>query len=145
MKIFLISFFTLVSILFFNKNSNKNYQSITLQDDTLKESIKRGNKIYTDFCVTCHLPNGKGMANVFPPLANSDFLMEKQTESIRGIKYGMSGEITVNGKKYNGFMASMGLSNQEVADVMNYITNSWENKNDKIFTIEEVSEIKKIN
>jgi len=145
MKIFLISCLTLVSILFFNKNSNEDYQSITLQDDTLKESIKRGSEIYTDFCVTCHLPSGKGMRGVFPPLANSDFLMEKQTESIRGIKFGMSGEITVNGKKYNGFMASMGLSNQEIADVMNYITNSWGNKNDKIITVEEVSEVKKIN
>ncbi|MCF6348841.1 MAG: cytochrome c [Flavobacteriaceae bacterium] len=116
---------------------------MTLQDDTLKESIKRGNEIYTDFCVTCHLPSGKGMSGVFPPLASSDFLMEKQTKSIRGIKFGMSGEISVNGKKYNGFMASMGLSNQEIADVMNYITNSWGNKNDKIITVEEVSNIKK--
>ncbi|MCF6280260.1 MAG: cytochrome c [Flavobacteriaceae bacterium] len=145
MKVFLISFLTLVSIFLFNKNPNEEYQSITLQNDILKESIKRGNEIYTDFCVTCHLPNGKGMSGVFPPLANSDFLKEKQTESIRGIKYGMSREIIVNDKKYNGFMASMGLSNQEIADVMNYITNSWGNKNDKIITVEEVSEVKKIN
>ena len=40
-------------------------------------------------------------------------------------------------------MAALGLSDDEVADVMNYITNSWGNKNDKIVTIEEVSKVKK--
>jgi uncharacterized protein YcgI (DUF1989 family) len=32
--------------------------------------------------------------------------------------------IVVNGKKFNNAMSAMGLSNQEVADVMNYIMNS---------------------
>ena len=32
---------------------------------------------------------------------------------------------------------------EEIADVMNYITNSWGNKNDKMITSEEVSKIKK--
>ncbi len=145
MKIFLISFLTLISILLFNKNPNEEYQSITLQNNTLKESIKRGSEIYTDFCTSCHLPSGKGMSGVFPPLANSDYLIGKRKESIRSIKFGLRGEITVNGVKYNGYMAALGLSDEEVADVMNYITNSWGNKNDKIITVEEVSEIKKTN
>lgn len=38
-------------------------------------------------------------------------------------------------------MAPLGLSDNEVADVMNYITNSWENKNDKMLTEAEVSKI----
>ena len=37
----------------------------------------------------------------------------------------------------------MGLSNEEVADVMNYIMNSWGNKQSKKVTIEEVANIKK--
>ena len=40
----------------------------------------------------------------------------------------MSGEINVNGVTYNNVMATMGLSDEEVADVMNYINNSWGNK-----------------
>ncbi len=40
-------------------------------------------------------------------------------------------------------MAPMGLSDNEVADVMNYITNSWGNKNDKMITKDEVTNIKK--
>ena len=69
--------------------------------------------------------------------------MKNREASIKGIKYGQEGEIIVNGKKYNSNMAALGLSDDEVADVMNYITNSWGNKNDKMVTEDEVSKIKK--
>lgn len=111
--------------------------------DPLKESIKRGSEIYNDFCVTCHLPSGEGVKDIYPPLAKSDYLIKNREASIRGIKYGQKGEILVNGLTYNGYMAPMGLSDDEVADVMNYITNSWGNKNNKIVTEKEVSNIKK--
>tara|TARA_R110000868_G_scaffold57528_6_gene177573 strand:+ start:1795 stop:2190 length:396 start_codon:yes stop_codon:yes gene_type:complete len=117
--------------------------SCVSQNDALKQSIERGGEIYTDFCMTCHLPNGEGVENVYPPLAKSDYLFNNREASIRGIKYGQQGEIVVNGKTYNSVMVAMGLSDDEVADVMNYITNSWGNKNDKIITEEEVSKIKK--
>lgn len=113
------------------------------QQDELQESITRGQEIYTDFCINCHMADGKGVENTFPPLANSDYLKNNQEASIRGIKYGQKGEITVNGKTYNSFMAPMGLSDDEVADVMNFINNSWGNSNDKMVTEEEVSKVKK--
>ena len=111
------------------------------QSPELVESMKRGKDIYTNFCISCHLPNGKGVLKAFPPLAKSDYLMTKRLESIKSIKYGQSGEITVNGVKYNGVMTPLGLEDKEVADVMNYITNSWGNVNDKLITEKEVSEI----
>jgi mono/diheme cytochrome c family protein len=43
--------------------------------------------------------------------------------------------------KFNNNMPSMGLSNQEVADVMNYIMTSWGNKQRKIVTEKEVAAI----
>jgi len=113
------------------------------QDIKLEESKKRGSEIYADFCVNCHMPNGEGVKGGFPPLAKSDFLMKNRTKSIRVLKYGLKGEITVNGVKYNGFMAPLGLGEDEVADVMNYITNSWGNKNKKMITQEEVGEVEK--
>lgn len=119
-------------------NQKTNYTT-----DPLQESIQRGSYIYTDFCINCHMPNGEGVEEVYPPLAKSDYLMNNREESIKGLKYGQEGEIIVNGKTYNGFMAPLGLSDDEVADVMNYITNSWGNKNDKMITKEEVSNIKK--
>ncbi|MBC3846891.1 cytochrome c [Winogradskyella echinorum] len=107
----------------------------------LKESIARGKLVYNDMCTTCHLTDGKGVPRAFPPLVNSDYLRENQDKSIKGIKNGMSGEIIVNGITYNGVMAPLGLSDEEVADVMNYINNSWGNKIDNFITPEKVSKL----
>lgn len=126
--------FSLITVLSITAASSQN---------SLKESINRGSEIYADFCIICHLPNGEGVANTFPPLAKSDFLTKNREASIRGIKYGMQGEVVVNGVTYNSAMATMGLSDDEIADVMNYVTNNWGNKNDKMITEEEVSKVKK--
>ena len=107
------------------------------------ESIDRGAIIYEDFCMNCHFPDGKGVEKVTPPLAKSDYLMKNREKSIRAVKFGQSGEIIVNGKIYNGTMTAMGLSNKEIADVMNYITNNFGNSNNKVFTEEEVLKIEK--
>ena len=112
--------------------SNHNFYQVYSPQDELKESIERGGEIYNDFCVTCHSPDGKGVENLYPPLANSDYLLNNRKESIRGIKFGQEGKITVNGKVYDSKMDPPGLADDEIADVMNYITNSWGNKNKAI-------------
>ena len=53
----------------------------------------------------------------------------------------MSGEMVVNGITYNSAMAPLGLSNEEVADVMNYVNNSWGNKYGKLITTQDVTNI----
>lgn len=115
---------------------------INPSNDELVKSILRGKEVYTDFCVQCHLGNGKGSETV-PPLAGSDWLVNKRKESIHAVKYGQSGAITVNGKSYNGMMPPMGLTDEEVADVMNYIMNSWGNKQARMVTVPEVQAVKK--
>ncbi|WP_091425188.1 cytochrome c [Formosa sp. Hel1_31_208] len=97
--------------------------------------------MYTNFCVNCHLLNGKGVPKTSPPLAMSDYLMNNIEESIKGLKFGISGEISVNHEVYNNVMTVQGLSNDEITDVMNYILHSWGNSHDKLITEEEVSGI----
>ena len=109
----------------------------------LEKSMERGGLVYTDFCMQCHLANGKGVPGAFPPLAGSDWLKDKRTESIHSVKFGQQGEIEVNGVKYNGVMVPMGLSDEEIADVMNYVMNSWGNTQEKIVTPEEVAAVEK--
>lgn len=133
MKYFTLSVITLVLLSFTIKTNQ--------QVHILKESIERGADVYTDFCATCHLPNGEGVNNIYPPLANSDYLKNIEA-SIKAVKFGVSGELTVNGKKYNGTMAPLGLDDDEIADVINYINNSWGNKNDTLVTKAMVSNIK---
>ena len=117
--------------------------TVQAQEADLEESMARGEAVYVDFCVTCHLENGEGVANTFPPLAMSDYLKKNREASIRGVKYGQQGELTVNGVTYNSVMAPMGLDDSEIADVMNYIMNSWGNWSSKLVTIDEVEAISK--
>lgn len=111
------------------------------QDKELEESIQRGSEIYQDFCITCHQGAGEGVINTFPPLAGSDYLLTYREESIRGIKYGQQGELMVNGITYNNTMPPMGLEDEEIADVMNFILNSWGNDSDEMVTVKEVETI----
>lgn len=111
------------------------------QNPDLPSSIQRGSELYADFCVTCHLPNGEGVPFAFPPLAKSDYLIKNRAASIKGIKYGNEGEMIVNGITYNSAMAPMGLDDEEIADVMNFILNSWGNSSTDPVTIEEVRAI----
>lgn len=113
-----------------------------MEQDGKSASIERGKAVYTEYCVSCHLANGEGVQGVFPPLANSDYLNHKREESIRAVKFGQKGEITVNGVKYKGMMPSPRLETNEIADVMNYICNSWGNKTKKMITEKEVLAIK---
>lgn len=113
------------------------------EKSNLRASINRGKDIYTDFCLQCHLATGKGDLVNFPPLDGSDWLLKKRKESIHAVKYGQTGVIIVKGKKFNNIMPELGLENQEVADVMNYIMNSWSNKQKKMVTVEEVKAVVK--
>ena len=63
--------------------------------------------------------------------------------AIAGLKYGLKGEIIVNNKTYNGYMAYQGLENDEIADVMNYILNQWGNSSKNFVTTLQVDEINK--
>ena len=134
---------TTISIIAQQGRSNQLYMPMDLQDNGLPESIARGREIYTDFCMQCHLPDGKGTPKTFPPLAGSDWLINKRKESIYSIKYGLNGPIEVNGKSYNSAMTPLGLEDEEIADVMNYIMNSWGNTQKEMVTVKEVTAIKK--
>lgn len=142
-------FTLLASAFFFFSNTNSDFGSktnyitkIEQQQTPLQKSIARGKEVYTDFCIQCHLANGKGNGTTFPPLDGSNWLKNKITESIHAVKYGQKGEIVVNQKKFNSIMPPMGLSDEEIADVMNYVLNSWSNKSTKMITTKEVALIK---
>jgi mono/diheme cytochrome c family protein len=94
----------------------------------LKASMAKGKEIYTTYCMSCHMEQGEGMEDIYPPLAKSDYLMADKNRMIRQVLYGASGPIKVNGKTYNAEMTGFDLSDQEVSDLANYIRNSFGNK-----------------
>ncbi|WP_277010145.1 copper-containing nitrite reductase [Capnocytophaga granulosa] len=121
--------------------------STTPKDDaivnkTKEQQIADGKTIYAKTCVACHQAQGQGMEGAFPPLAKSDFLNADVDRAIDIVLHGKQGEVTVNGKKYNSVMTPQPLSVQEVADVLTYVYNTWDNSK-KVVTPEMVQKIKK--
>ena len=104
--------------------------------------FSRGQQVYMQTCFVCHQPNGNGVPEQIPPLAKSDLLMKDKPGAIRGVLQGRNGEIMVNGKKYNGIMIPFPqLSDDQVADVITYVRNSWGNAGDAASS-KEVHEIR---
>ncbi len=99
-----------------------------------------GKEIYEKNCANCHQLDGKGLQNLYPPIAGSDFLKNKE-QVILLIKNGISGEIVVNGRKYNQAMpGNTQLQNLDIAEVVTYMYSEWNNEN-TVTTTEEVEKI----
>ena len=120
---------------------NRKSDTENVQKTPLQQSVERGKEVYSELCITCHMANGKGVPGAFPPLNPSDWLTEKRTESIHAVKYGLKGEIVVNSQEYNNVMLPLGLDDEEVADVMNYTIQTW--NEGEMVTVEEVAAVKK--
>ncbi|MDN6279582.1 MAG: copper-containing nitrite reductase [Psychroflexus sp.] len=104
---------------------------------TFDDKMEIGKKVYGQTCFACHQANGKGISGAFPPLANSDYLNADVERAISIVLHGKSGEIVVNGETYNSVMTSQNITDREVASVMTYIYNSWDN-NETVVTEEQV-------
>jgi glucose/arabinose dehydrogenase/mono/diheme cytochrome c family protein len=93
----------------------------------LEARLPRGRELYLKNCFVCHQINGQGTPGVFPPLAKSDYLLADREGAIRALCEGLSREIVVNGRRYAGAMPPALLDDAEVADVLTYVLNSWDN------------------
>ncbi|MEK7199731.1 MAG: cytochrome c [Bacteroidota bacterium] len=110
---------------------------------SLPNSIERGKEVYTTFCMNCHMADGKGMENAYPPVAKSDYLKRPVKDLINNVLKGESGELKVNGVLYNAIMPAQDyLTDGQIADVLNYVNNSWGNKNLKAITPEQVKKMR---
>jgi nitrite reductase (NO-forming) len=93
-----------------------------------QERIELGQAVYQTNCIACHQADGAGIAGAFPPLAASDYLNADLDRAIDTVLNGLEGEVTVNGTVYNNLMPSLGLSDEQVANVLTYVLNQWENQ-----------------
>ena len=91
------------------------------------ERIEAGERIFAQNCLACHQATGVGIPGAFPPLAGSDYLKESKDRAIGVVIDGLTGEIVVNGKTFNGVMPGVRLSDSKVASVLTYVMNAWGN------------------
>jgi nitrite reductase (NO-forming) len=104
--------------------------------------IAKGKGVFMQTCFVCHQVDGQGIPGQIPPLAKADYLMADKARAIRGVIFGQSGEMTVNGKKYNGTMIPLNyLADEDIANVLTYVRNSFGNSGDAV-SIAEVQRIR---
>ena len=112
-----------------NDNTASNSTATTNTATTAADNTAypEGKKIYQKTCIVCHQSTGEGMMGTYPPLANSDYLLANKYRGMHQVLKGSSASITVNGNTYNGVMPPQSLTDEEVAQVLNYVYHSWGN------------------
>jgi len=106
-------------------------------DTVLGRRMAAGEQVYATACLACHQADGKGLPGAFPPLAASDYLLSNPKRGVTVTVKGLHGEIVVNGTKYDSVMPAMTqLSDQQIADVLTYVLNSWGNSAGEIAAAE---------
>jgi len=88
-----------------------------------------GGQLYTAQCLACHQATGAGLPGVFPPLAGSEWVTGKPETVVAIVLHGITGELTVEGTKYNGAMPTFKdkLSDAEIAAVVSHIRGDFGN------------------
>jgi mono/diheme cytochrome c family protein len=88
-----------------------------------------GEKVYKGACIACHEVDGTGSPRVYPPLPNNANLQSADALSTLRVVLDGAETVTTPRAPNAGSMPAYAakLSDQEIADVVTYIRNSWGN------------------
>jgi mono/diheme cytochrome c family protein len=96
---------------------------------SLKTSITRGQVVYAKYCLTCHQVDGSGVPNLNPPLIKTKWTLGSKTVLIQQVLKGSSGKIEIDGDTFSNTMPPLKtLTDQQIADALTYVRNSFGNK-----------------
>lgn len=108
---------------------------------SLKQSVEKGKLVYEQHCLTCHQIDGSGVPKLNPPLIKTSFVLGDKKKLIDIILNGLS-NTEIDGEFYSNPMPAFNsLSDQEIAHVLTYVRNSFNNKANMV-TVEDVKAIR---
>lgn len=100
--------------------------------------MTNGRKVYDLYCQACHQADGNGVPRLNPPLSGTVYVNGSKTRLIDIVLKGLSDPIEINGEEYNNPMAAHDfLTDQQIADVLTFVRNSFGNKSGPV-SVEEV-------
>jgi nitrite reductase (NO-forming) len=109
---------------------------------TRELQVAAGKVLFNGTCSACHQPHGRGVPGIFPPLADSDFLLGDKDRAIGIVLNGLSGPVRVNGQDYNSVMAPLSqLNDDEVAHILTYVMSSMGNNGPRVLP-DEVARVR---
>ena len=115
----------------------------------LAGSIERGKLVYMQTCVACHQPNGLGLPGAFPPLAGTEYTQGDVRRMIAMTLKGVNPPLKVKELTYVVPMPPLPTQfpvltdDLKLADVINYVRNSFGNKDEKTVTPAIIDAVRK--
>ena len=108
------------------------------------QNMSNGKKIYETRCLVCHQADGGGVPNMNAPLDGASNVVGNDiARMVKIIRGGYNERVALDGYYYSNTMtANPDLKDQDIADVLSYIRNSWSNKASKV-TLAQVQKVKK--
>lgn len=107
-----------------------------------KASIARGQLVYRKACLSCHMADGGGVPHMNPPLTQTSYILGDESKIIYIVLHGMIDRVPIEDEYYSNNMAAhTDLNNQQIADVLTYVRNSFGNKASAV-TIAEVKAVR---
>jgi mono/diheme cytochrome c family protein len=95
----------------------------------LQAVLNRGKLVYGVNCLSCHQADGGGVGNLNPPLYNTDWVTGNKSKLVQMVLKGSRGQVEIDGETFHNTMPSQAhLTDQQIADVLTYIRNSFGNK-----------------
>ncbi|MEO6452901.1 MAG: cytochrome c [Ginsengibacter sp.] len=97
----------------------------------VKASMLRGKKVYESICIACHQADGQGVQRMNPTLVKTKWVLGNKSSLIKIVLNGLKGgEIEIDGDEFHNPMPPLAaqLSDQQIADVLTYVRNSFGNK-----------------
>ena len=98
-------------------------------NSNLQASIARGKTLYGTYCLPCHQADGSGVPNMNPPLIKTSWVLGSKTVLVQQVLKGSANKVEIDGEKFHGAMpAQAQLTDEQIADVLTYVRNSFGNK-----------------
>ena len=93
-------------------------------------AMRRGAAIYSDACASCHLEDGVGQPQFFPPLGHNAMLQQADPTGLEHVVLAGSrmGPTATRPSPLTMPSFAWKLTDGEIADVSTYIRNSWGNR-----------------
>ena len=117
------------------------YSAVTSHAQTTKPAAKkvekketatpfsRGKLLYAAHCLACHQADGSGVPNLNPPLMATVWVTGNKSTLLQIMLKGSKGQVEIAGETFHNTMPSQAhLTDQQIADVLTYIRNSFGNK-----------------
>lgn len=142
--------------LIINKRLKKVIEDIAMEKHNsnfkkLAKQYPKGVALFQSVCQSCHGIDGNGVKGLAPPLNNSNWVGGDKNKIISIVLYGLTGPIKVGDNLYkapeiNGEMPDFGAnkdySDEDIAQVISFVRNSWSNKAERV-TANDVINIRK--